>query len=106
MNNEEYLREIIREAVEDVLYEFKSDIEYETKARLLKDRESGNHDPRRRESIKTDPYPTRLRPTTMNDKKWHDLGNYVRTKQIDAEMEDRDRTGARRSKLYKLKYGK
>jgi hypothetical protein len=44
MNNEEYLKDIIREAVEDVLYEFKSDIEYETKAKLLKDRESGNHE--------------------------------------------------------------
>ena len=44
MNNEEYLRQIVREAVEDVLYEFKSDIEYETKARLLRDRNSGDHE--------------------------------------------------------------
>ena len=43
MNNEEYLREIIREAVEDVLYEFKSDIAASYAARDALDRKSGEH---------------------------------------------------------------
>jgi hypothetical protein len=43
MNNEDYLREIVREAVEDVLYEFKSDIAASYAARDFIDRTSGEH---------------------------------------------------------------
>jgi len=43
MNNEEYLRQIVREAVEDVLYEFKSDIAASYAVRDAMDRNSGKH---------------------------------------------------------------
>lgn len=47
MNNEEYLREIVREAVEDVLYEFKSDIAQSNEERLLNDRDTHDHSNRK-----------------------------------------------------------
>ena len=97
MNNEEYLRQIVREAVEDVLYEFKSDIEYETKAKLLRDRNSGDHNHERRDRWKTTfPYSSTQDPASMMvDKKSRDLNNRIKSKLIDTEMGLRD--GERRA---------
>lgn len=68
MNNEEYLRQIVREAVEDVLYEFKSDIAMSNARRNYIDKEksawghrennrttSGEYERRSQEADKRDP---------------------------------------------------
>jgi len=100
MNNEEYLRQIIREAVEDVLYEFKDDIKYETKAKLLKDYYSGDHDPKKRKSVNTDPFDDTngiiIRPRTAYEKRYHDKINWSRSDDVSSEIDRRERTRERR----------
>jgi hypothetical protein len=87
MNNEEYLREIVREAVEDVLYEFKSDIAFSNARRNYYDKEksawghrennrttSGEYERRSQELDKKDP-DTQVRRAS-------DLANRNRRNQI------------------------
>lgn len=101
MNNEEYLKDIIREAVEDVLYEFKDDIKYETKAKLLKDYYSGDHDPKKRNSVNTDPFDYDVnyitwRPRTAQEKRNHDKINWSRSDDVSSKIDRRERTRERR----------
>ena len=101
MNNEEYLRQIIREAVEDVLYEFKSDIALSNARRNYIDKEksawghrennrttSGEYERRSQEADRRDP-DTQVRRAS-------DLANRDRVNRIVTDrLNDKDYTTRR-----------